>query len=177
MRVDAGDEFLFLNMDLYFSDYSTNEGFFYNLNPESGRMEVIDLDKNALQEIKQYDLDGPNNVKEMAISGIRKAKSGDLYFMNYFSLIQLDSSDTKIASYRLTDEFLNGEELAVNEEIDGMGQIDEDGKYFFSFYGDYSRKDGLKGIAKISLADSSLRLFPLDFWGDLDKYEVNMDPG
>ncbi|UZD21634.1 DUF4221 domain-containing protein [Algoriphagus halophytocola] len=175
--IDAGGEFLFLNMDLYFSDYSTNEGFFYNLNPESGRMEVMDLDKNALQEIIQYDLDGPNNVKGMAITGIKKADSGDLFFMNYFSLVQLDSSNTKIASYKLTNEFLNGDELAANDEIDGMGKIDKDGKYFVSFYGDYSRKDGLKGIARISLADSSLRLFPLDFWGDLDKYEVSMDPG
>src|SRR5690606_5175117 len=107
----------------------------------------------------------------------KKASTGDSFFMNYYSINHLDSSDSKIASYRLTNDFLNGEELAENEEIDGMGQIDSNGEYFSSFYGNYQEKGGIRGIAQIHFADSTLNLIPFDFWGDLDKYEINMDPG
>ncbi|SFT76726.1 protein of unknown function [Algoriphagus locisalis] len=177
VMIDADDEFLFLNMELYFSDYSAKEGLLYNLNPQSGRVEVIDLDNRKLAKLVQYELEGPNGILEMALVGIKKASSGDSFFMNYYSINHLDSSDSKIASYRLTNDFLNGEKLAENEEIDGMGQIDSRGEYFSSFYGNYQEKGGIRGVAQIHLADSSLSLIPLEFWGDLDKYEVNMDQG
>ncbi|WP_439489340.1 DUF4221 family protein [Algoriphagus sp.] len=177
VMIDAGDEFLFLNMNLYFSSYSADEGLLYNLNPESARMEVIDLESHSLDRLVQYDLDGPNRVKELAITGIKKSDTGDLFFQDYYTLSRLDSSGTKTATYRFTNDFLNGDELALNEEIDGMGQIGSDGAYFASFYDNYQEKGGIRGVAQIHLGDSSLRLFPLDFWGDLDKYEVNMDHG
>lgn len=177
VMIDAGDEFLFLNMDLYFSDYSSKEGLLYNLNPQSGRVEVIDLKNRKLAKLIQYELEGPNGILEMALLGLKKASSGDSFFMDYYSINHLDATDAKIASYRLTNDFLNGEKLAKDEEINGMGNIDSNGEYFSSFYGNYQGKEEIRGIAQIHFADSTLSLIPLDFWGDLDKYEINMDPG
>ena len=177
VMIDAKDEFLFLNMDIYFSDYSAKERLLYNINPQSGRVEIINLEKNSLEKLVQYELEGPNGILEMAMTGLKKASSGDFFFMNYYLLNQLDSSDTKIASYRLTNEFLHGDELAESEEIDGMGQIDSNGNYFSSFYGNYQEKGGIRGIAKITFSDSTLQLIPLDFWADMDKYTIKMDVG
>ena len=177
VMIDAKDEFLFLNMDIYFSDYSAKERLLYNINPQSGRVEIINLENNSLEKLVQYELEGPNGILEMAMTGLKKASTGDFFFMNYYLLNQLDSSDTKIASYRLTNEFLHGDELAESEEIDGMGQIDSNGNYFSSFYGNYQEKGGIRGIAKITFSDSTLQLIPLDFWADMDKYTIKMDVG
>ncbi|PZX47014.1 DUF4221 family protein [Algoriphagus chordae] len=177
LMVDAGDEFLFLNMDLFFSDYSAKEGLFYNINPQSGRVEVIDMKSNSLKKLVQYEMEGPNGILEMAITGLKKTTNGDLFFMNYMMMNQLDSTDTKIASYRLSNEFLNGDTLAENVEIDGMGKIADDGSYFASLYGNYQTGGTIQGVAKLTFADSTLQLIPLDFWGDMDKYSIKMDVG
>ncbi|PZX54546.1 uncharacterized protein DUF4221 [Algoriphagus ratkowskyi] len=175
--IDAKDEFLFLNMGLFFSDYSAKDGALYNLNSQSGRVEIIDLKNKTLERLVQYDLDGPNSIIEMALTGIKKADNGSLFFMNYMLMNQLDSMATKIASYRLSNEFLKGDDLKANEEIDGMGQIANDGSYFASVYGVYQTGGTYTGLAKVTFADSSLQLIPLDFWADMDKYNIKMDVG
>jgi hypothetical protein len=175
--IDAGDDFPFLNTDLFFSDYSPKEGLLYNLNNESGRVEIINLKNNTMARLIQYDFDGPNNIKEMALTGLKKATNGDLFFMNYLMMNQLDSSDSKIASYRLSNDFLKGDDLAENEVIDGMGSIASDGSYFLSIYFVDQLGGPYKGVAKITFADSTLQLIPFDFWAGMDKYDIRMDAG
>lgn len=178
VRIDAKGEFLFLNMGLYMSDYDPKTDLLYNLNPETSRMEVIDLEKTELKELIQYDQDGPNAVKEMFTSGIKITESGEKWFTDYYSLIHLNASDEKIGNLRLNNENFSGDTLPNGFEIDGMGKISRSGKYFVSHYGDY-RVDGigLLGLAVIDLKSQTKKLHPIDVFKSLEKYEVSFSEG
>jgi hypothetical protein len=178
IRIDAKGEFLFLNMDLFMSDYDAKNDLLHNLNPETSRMEVIDLEKNELKEVIQYDQDGPNAVKEMFTSGIKITDSGEKWFTDYYSLIHLDSSDQKIGQLRLTNDDLGGDTLPNSFEIDGMGKITNSGKYFVSHFGDYQTVgEGPKGLAVIELQSRTKKLFPIDVFKVLNKYDLAFSDG
>lgn len=175
VMIDAGDEFLFLNMELIFSDYSAKEGLLYNLNPRIGRVEIIDLKNLKLVKLVQYELEGPNSIKDNEPLGIKKANTGDIFVMDYFLINRFDASNTKIASYRLDNASLNGDQLSNIETINGMGQVATEGDYFASIYFNQDENSNQLGVAKITFADTTLQLIPLDFWGDKDKYEIEMN--
>lgn len=178
VRIDAKGEFLFLNMDLFMSDYDPKSDLLFNLNPETSRMEVIDLEKNELKELIQYDQDGPNDVKEMFTSGIKITESGEKWFTDYYLLIHLDSSGQKLGQFRLTNEEVAGDTLPPLFEIDGMGKITRSGKYFVSHYGDYQPNgEGPKGLAVIELQSRTKKLFPMDVFKVLDKYTLSSSAG
>lgn len=172
VRIDAKEEFLFLNMGLFMSDYSPKNDLLYNLNPETSRLEMIDLEKNELKEIVQFDQDGPNAVKEMFTSGIKITDSGEKWFTDYYGLIHLNAAGERVGQFRLTNDVFQGDTLPVGFEIDGMGKITRSGRYFVSHYGNYSQKDGLKGLAVIDLESKTKRLIPLGVFQALEKYEL-----
>ena len=160
------------------SDYDPKSDLLYNLNPETSRMEVIDLEKNELKELIQYDQDGPNDVKEMYTSGIKITESGEKWFTDYYSLIQLASSDEKIGQFRLTNEEMGGDTLANSFEIDGMGKFTGSGEFFVSHYGDFQAEgEGPQGLAVIELQSRTKKLFPMDAFKILKKYELTYSEG
>lgn len=171
IQIDSKGEFLFLNMGLFMSDYDPAADLLYNLNPETSRMKVIDLDKNELKEIVQFDQDGPNAVKEMFTSGIKITDTGNKWFTDYFSLIQVDAEGNKLKQFRLNNQEIPGDSLAENYQIDGMGKITRSGKYFVSHYGDYVLNGaGLQGLDLVDLENQTKRLIPLDVFRSLEKY-------
>lgn len=178
VRIDAKGEFLFLNMGLYMSDYDPKTDLLYNLNPETSRMEVIDLENNELKELIQYDQDGPNAIKEMFTSGIKITDSGEKWFTDYYSLIHLNAADEKVGQFKLTNQDLPGDTLLDKHNIDGMGKITRSGNYFISHYGDYLLDgEGLQGLAVIDLEGQTKRLIPLDVFKPLDRYKLSSPDG
>ncbi|MFC5626562.1 DUF4221 family protein [Algoriphagus winogradskyi] len=176
--IDAKDEFLFLNMGLYISDYDPKTDLLYNLNPQTSRMEVIDMKKGELLEIIQYDQDGPNSVKEMFTSGTKITDSGEKWFTDYRSIIHLNAAGEKVGQFRLSNASFSGDTLPDKMEIDGMGKINRSGKYFVSHYGDYLLDgEGLQGLAILDLEQLSKRLIKLDVFQSLEKYELSSPDG
>lgn len=178
VQIDAKDEFLFLNFGLLMSDYDPKSDLLYNLNPQTSRMEVIDMEKGELRELIQYDQDGPNAVKEMFTSGIKITASGEKWFTDFRSIIHLNTAGEKIGRFRLSNSGFSGDSLPDKMSIDGMGKVTRSGKYFISHYGDYLLGgDGLQGIAVLDLEEQSKRLIPLDVFHSLDKYELSSPDG
>jgi len=141
-------------------------------------MEVFDMEKLALKELIQYDQDGPNDIKEMFTSGIKITETGEKWFTDYFSIIHLDSSGQKLEQFRLTNEELSGDTLPNSFEIDGMGKITRSGKYFVSLYGNYlPGGEGLQGVAVIDLQSRTKKLFPMDVFKSLERYELSFSEG
>lgn len=174
VKIDAKGEFLFLNYELSMSDYDPNTDLLYNINPQSSRMEIIDMEKQELKELIQYDKDGPNAVKEMITTGIKMTDSGEMWFTDYLSIIHLDTQGQKLEHLRLTNENFAGDTLPEGWEIDGMGKITRSGKYFISHYGDYAVNGaGLQGLAIIDLKSHHKHLIPLDAFKSLEKYEIS----
>lgn len=178
IKIDAKGEFLFLNYGLAMSDYDPNTDLLYNINPQSSRMEIIDLEKEELKELIQYDQDGPNSVKEMFTSGIKKTDTGELWFTDYRSIIHLNSEGEKIEHLRLNNENFPGDSLRENWEISGLGKITHSGKYYISHYGDYLlHGDGLQGLAIFDLETHQKHLVPIDAFKHLDKYDLSSPDG
>ena len=173
--IDAGDEQIYLDMELNMSDYSVNEGLLYNLKPETGRVEVINIDSLRLDSLINYKIQGPNSVKQYFPFGIKKTLFGDTFFKEYRIIHKLNSSGRKIDSYELINRELTGDKLPFDTEIDGLGEISSDGSFLASFYGNFKIGGNVLGIAKVNLIDRSLKLVPIDFWDQLKKYTVTVD--
>jgi hypothetical protein len=165
-------------MGLFMSDYDPKTDLLYNLNPESSRMEMIDMNKLALHKLIQYDQDGPNAVKEMFTSGIKITESGEKWFTDYYSIIQMDTACQKTATLRLDNENFPGDTLPPEFKINGMGRISRSGRYFVNHYGDFLLDGvGIQGLAILNLADRTKRLLKLDVFQELDKYTLTSPDG
>ncbi|SFT76741.1 protein of unknown function [Algoriphagus locisalis] len=173
--IEAGEEQIYLEMDLNMSDYSAREGILYNLTPESGRVEVINMETLKLDSIINYKIQGPNSVKQYFPFGLKKTLFGNTYFKEYKVLHKLNSEGKKIDSYEFINRKLSGDRLPFDTEIDGLGEIADDGSYLASFYGNFKIGGNVLGIAKINLLDRSLKLIPIDFWDELKQYTVTVD--
>lgn len=173
--IDAGEEQIYLDMDLNMSDYSEKEGLLYNLKPENGRVEIINLESKKLDSVIYYKVNGPNSVKQYFPFGIKKTIFGNTFFKEYRVIHKLNSDGKKIASFELINRELTGDRLPFDTEIDGLGEISNDGSYMASFYGNLKVGGNVLGIAKVNLSDRSLKLIPVDFWEELKEYTVTVD--
>lgn len=173
--IDAGDEQIYLEMDLSMSDYSNREGILYNLTPETGRVEVINMETLKLDSIINYKINGPNSVRQYFPFGLKKTLFGNTYFKEYRVLHKLNPDGKKIDSYEFINRKLSGDRLPFDTEIDGLGEISTDGSYLASFYGNFQIGGNVLGLAKVDLEDRSLKLIPIDFWDELKKYTVTVD--
>ncbi|MDR7131511.1 hypothetical protein J2X69_003875 [Algoriphagus sp. 4150] len=175
VHIDAGEDNIYLDMELSMSDYSVNEGLLYNLTPETGRVEVINMESLRLDTVIYYPMRGPNSVKKYFPFGIKKSLLGDTFFKEYRVIHKVNSSGEKVDSYELINRGLSGDRLPFDTEIDGLGEISHDGSYLASFYGNFKIGGSVLGIAKVNLQDKSLKLVPIDFWDQLKKYTVSID--
>lgn len=173
--IDAGEEQIYLEMDLSMSDYSAREGILYNLTPESARVEVINMETLKLDSIINYKINGPNSVKQYFPFGLKKTLFDNTFFKEYKVIHKLNAEGKKIDSYELINRELTGDRLPFDTEIDGLGEIATDGSYLASFYGNFKIGGNVLGIAKVSLVDRSLKLIPIDFWDQLKEYTITVD--
>lgn len=173
--IDAGEDQVYLDMELSMSDFSVNEGLLYNLKPENGRVEIINLNTLKLDSVINFDVRGPNSVKQYFPFGLKKTLFGDTFFKEYKVLHKLNSEGVKTDSYELINRKLTGDRLPFDTEIDGLGEISTDGSYLASFYGNFKVGGSVLGIAKVNLLNKSMKLIPVDFWDQLKEYTVTVD--
>ncbi|MGY6523486.1 MAG: DUF4221 family protein [Mongoliitalea sp.] len=60
--IDSKNEILFLQRDLYTSDYSEYDGMLYNLNDRTNQIEQINLDNLTLEKTVPFEKEGPNGT-------------------------------------------------------------------------------------------------------------------
>lgn len=82
--VDAGEDFLFLQYDLFTSALSADKSYLININPESLAAERIDLNKLELTKKIQFEKEGPNGVGPY-LASFSLRENGQLLFQNYLS--------------------------------------------------------------------------------------------
>lgn len=173
--IDAGEEQIYLEMDLSMSDFSAREGVLYNLTPETGRVELINMETLKLDSVINYKINGPNSVRQYFPFGLKKTLFGNTFFKEYKVIHKVNSEGKKLDSYELNNRELSGDRLPFDTEIDGLGEIATDGSYLASFYGNFKIGGNVLGIAKINFKDRSLKLVPIDFWEELKNYTITVD--
>ncbi len=175
VRIDGGETKHYLGMNLTMADYSAQEGLLYNLEPETGRVEVIDVEKQKLLRLIQYDMRGPNSIKEYYPSGIKKTILGETFFRDFYVIHRMDSARKKIDTYKLDNSSLKGDRLPYETNIDGSGEIASDGSYYVGLYGNFKPKGEILGVAKVRFSDKSMKLIPIDFWDQLKEYTITVN--
>ncbi|MEN2280673.1 DUF4221 domain-containing protein [Algoriphagus sp. SE2] len=173
--IDSGDSMPYLDMNLVSSDYVSSEGLLYNLDPGTGRVDVYDIDAQKLKNHIQFEVNGPNGIRKYFPTGIKKTTNGDLIIRDYFEVLRM-GADTKLKdSYRLQNHKLSGDNLGDSQEINGMGEISEDGSFFASHYGYYPSNGRILGLAKVDLTSKSLKLIPVNFRDQSEKFLIRWE--
>ncbi|SDA92100.1 protein of unknown function [Algoriphagus alkaliphilus] len=176
--IERNDHFLFLNMGLTMSDFSEYDNKLYNLNPYNGEVEVIDILKGELTEVIQYDFDGPNSIRTLFTSGIKKGSNGNVFFLDQYIVHVLDSSNNKISSVRIDKSFLSGDRLPDKVDMDPMGKISATGSKYVTFYREFPEIGGrLLGIAIVDLVSLSLKIIPIESLNDLNEFDIRLKIG
>ncbi|MHA7128049.1 DUF4221 family protein [Algoriphagus namhaensis] len=91
--VDAGEEFLFLQFDLFISALSPDQSYLINFNPESLEAEWIDLNELELIKKVQFEKEGPNGLGPY-LGSFSIREDEQLLFQNYMSYKLFDQEGT-----------------------------------------------------------------------------------
>ncbi|WBL42848.1 DUF4221 family protein [Algoriphagus halophytocola] len=173
--IDSGDSKPYLDMKLVSSDYVASEGLLYNLDPGTGRVDVIDIAAQKLTDQIQFEIDGPNGIRRYFPTGIKKTSGDDLIIRDYYDILRMGTDKKLKDSYRLRNHTLAGDNLRDGQEINGMGEVAQDGTFFASYYGYYPSNGPIMGLAKVDFASKSLRLIPVDFKEQSAKLTIRWD--
>lgn len=174
VMVDAKDEFLFLNWQIGIADVDTQNKLLYNLNPESLRLEVIDLEKLRLKELVQLEKEGPNGVGGGFILGLNKPSNGDLFLLDVSGIFQLAPDYSKIKKILFEGENLSNQGLPVDATIDIDAVVSNEGNRIASLYQEIGAKGKYLGLAVLNVDSEKLTLHPTDFLQYLKDLEIYM---
>lgn len=82
VMVDAGEEFIYLQENLWLSKLNPDRRYLINFNREDAIAEWIDLDELKLKKVLQFDKDGPNSIPQYT-SGFLINEDENILFWNY----------------------------------------------------------------------------------------------
>ena len=173
--IDSGDSMPYLDMNLVSSDYVYSEGLLYNLDPGTGRVDVYDIDAQKLKKHIQFEVRGPNGIRKYFPTGIKKTNNGDLIIRDYFEVLRMGEDAKLKDSYQLLNHKLDGDNLGESQEINGMGEISNDGSFFASYYGYYPSNGRILGLAKVDLTSKSLKLIPVSFRDQSERFLIRWE--
>ena len=174
VMVDAKDEFLFLNWQIGISDVDTESKLLYNLNPESLRLEVIDLEQLELKELVQLEKEGPNGVGGGFVIGVDKKTNGDLFLLDVTGIFQLAPDYSKIKKILFEGENLSNQGLPADATIDIDAVVSKEGDRIASLYQEIGAKGKYLGLAVLNVDTEKLTLHPTDFLQYLKDLEIYM---
>ncbi|PZX51278.1 uncharacterized protein DUF4221 [Algoriphagus ratkowskyi] len=131
VRVDSGDEFLYLQDHLYYSGLSNDKSYLINFNRQDYTTEKIDLDELRLLEKVQFEKEGPNGVLNVVnyVSHFALLSDGNILFWDYFLYRIFDQNGDLVRDLALdkiapeflgTDEYYAGAFFQVENNSDRL---------------------------------------------------------
>jgi len=114
VMVDAKEEFLFLQLELRWSDISSDGKYFYNFNINQHALEVIDLDKMELERIVPFEKEGPDGTGAR-IGQIHSIGKDSLYFSSDFTHEIFDLNGKKSMSHNTKNITFTEDKFGDNE--------------------------------------------------------------
>ncbi len=175
--VDAGDEFLYLNWDLSISDVSSDKKYLYNLNPESLRMEIVDLDNLSLKETIQFEKEGPNGIGGNYYLGLQVLDNGNICLLGMEKINIIATSGLLLNSIDFVQKDLKGYELKDDEKISYRGVFTPDGKKYAAVLENKDFFKPARGMVIIDMETDSINYIPLDLFARLKEFEIVLQMG
>lgn len=175
VHIDFKETFPYLNYDMFFSTFSNHDKFLYNLNPQSGRLEEIDIVSKRIRKIIQLDSEGPNDFNFIFTSGLRKTLGDNFLFLDQYKVFFFDSLFNRCKVLDISKDNLKNSNLDINENFDPLGVFSVDGNYFYSLYRNIVLPDApTLGVVKIDLNSGSIFKIPFNSLTDLSEFRFSL---
>lgn len=171
--VDAGDDFIYLQDNLFLSDISKDKSYLINFNRMDNYAERINLDELVLEKKIQFEKEGPNGLGSI-ISSFRITPEDQLmiWFNKFYALFDQDAKKVKdLGLEKIAEQYLSGseayplmlfEDLSQPDRIVGIFIQWQDNVYFLL---DFDVKN--QGFIKTDLPElTKLRNYSVDILYD-----------
>ncbi len=163
VKVDAGDELIYVAWNLTSSGVSADGKYFYNFRiPKPHGLEVINLETHSLEKVIPMSLDGPNALRSEYISEIITPENGNLIFSDSYQLTVFDQNLNRQKIIRLDQAEYIVNALPEGKRIWFEMSFSPDGNRMAAFYGGQNIGDPMEGIILVDFAQESARIIPLE---------------
>ena len=163
VKVDAGEDLIYVGWNLSSSGESPDGKYLYNFNrTKPVSLEVINLENLTLDKVIPLELEGPNGLGNQYISEVNRTAEGTFIFSDGYQVSTFDDQFTKISSYRLDKEEFILQALPEGKRIWLDQDISDDGKKLVAFYGGPEMMDPKEGLIVIDFDNRSAKLYPME---------------
>jgi hypothetical protein len=173
VKVDTGDELIYVGWNLSSSGESPDGKYLYNFNrTKPVSLEVINLENLTLEKVIPMELDGPNGLGNQYISKVHRTSGGSFIFSDGYQVSTFDDQLTKISVYRLDKEEFILQSLPEGKRIWLDQDMSDDGKKLVAFYGGQQMMDPKEGVILVDFESQKAQIFPLAVLNDWTKYQT-----
>ncbi|WPR76770.1 DUF4221 family protein [Algoriphagus sp. NG3] len=171
--VDSGDEFLYLQDQLYYSGLSNDKSYLVNFNRQDFTTEKIDLDELRLLEKVQFEKEGPNGVLNLAnyVSHFSLLSDGNILFWDYFMYKVFDQNGhlvRDLALDKIAPEFLGTDEYYAG----AFFQVENNSDRLIAFI--FHWESGSSLVFDFDLKDQTFKKLELTELEKLNDFNVNL---
>lgn len=172
--VDPGDDFLYLQENLWGAQWVDDGQYLYNFNRRDNAVEIIDLDQLKLQKKVLFEREGPNGTGGY-VQSMYYAGDGNIALAEHHQIGIFDLNATKLATHNIQDQEYAGDTLLENESLEISGILDEGIQHFITVY----RKGFGQplGIAKLRINDYTLTKIPVPELVELENFRLELSGG
>ncbi|WP_143959213.1 DUF4221 family protein [Litoribacter populi] len=154
VMVDAGEDIIYLQSALNYSDLSRDAKLLYNFNGRENLLEVMDMEKLELSHKIPFEQEGPNGTGR--VLGLQKLDDGN-FLLKEFAAVGIFSENAQrhqhYKSTELTDKGLTKDKIYYKD-----GVLDQNSQVFYTFYGEEILR---KGIARVDFGANSHTKIPI----------------
>ena len=175
VKVDAGDELIYVAWNLNSSGVSADGKYFYNFRiPKPHGLEVINLETHSLEKVIPMSLDGPNALRSEYISEIITPENGNLIFSDSYQLTVFDQDLNRQKIIQLDQEKYIVDALPEGKRIWFEMSFSPDVNRMAAFYGGPQIGDPMEGIILVDFAQESARIIPLEILESWKKHVTSL---
>jgi hypothetical protein len=176
VRVDSGEDFIYLNWSLTSSDLSTDEKYFYNFKTGATPtgVEIIDLENLKLERVIPMTLDGPNGIRSPYITKVYILPDNTFYLSDNYEVYHFDQEGNKLSTMSYAKQEFEGEKLPDEKRIKLEENLSPDGKILMALYGGQKMDEPADGLAIFDLENKRVSYKPIDLFKEIGKYQTTL---
>ncbi|WP_194778478.1 DUF4221 family protein [Pararhodonellum marinum] len=169
VMVDSGNEILMAATGSYGHVISSDLDRLYYWDPNSSKLEIIDLDEFQLLEKISFEKEGPNGVGQYA-NTLSTYREDQLAFIGWDDRIAISSLDGEVIQRIKLDEPWMVEDFEDNGSLSFKG-FSEDGKKIYCGFLNFKKLDS--DILELDLENQTKKVLRLAEFDKLDQFRVS----
>lgn len=171
VRVDAKDQFLYLNSYLRHSDLSEDKKFLFNFNLDKHHIEQIDLDKLELVNTYPMEKEGPDGIGTN-IHNIRYLQNDTFYISSYerSGIVNLEGEKILDISFDIHD--LKGSQISPSASLQEIQVHPNNTNLIYAIFNDWREMEYI--FAKINLKTKIVEIIDLPEFNDVEKQYIGL---